>query len=92
MGGLAGYEAWRWIFIMEGLLTVVIGIMGYIFMVNFPEESHNSWGFLTEKERDFVIRRLNRDRADAETPSFSFRRFFRPVLDWKIWFYAICFL
>ncbi|KAH7416640.1 major facilitator superfamily domain-containing protein [Cadophora sp. MPI-SDFR-AT-0126] len=39
MGGLAGYRAWRWIFIMEGIITCLIGILGYIFMVDFPEQS-----------------------------------------------------
>jgi len=29
MDGLADYSGWRWIFIMEGILTCVVGIIGY---------------------------------------------------------------
>ncbi|KAK6378855.1 hypothetical protein LTS17_006558 [Exophiala oligosperma] len=91
MGGLGGEAAWRWIFIMEGLLTIIIGVLGYAFMINFPEESHKAWGFLSVKEKDFVIRHINRDRADAETPNFSWKRLFSAALDWKIWSFGLLF-
>jgi hypothetical protein len=33
----AGLAGWRWIFIMQGVITVVIGIIGWYFIVDFPE-------------------------------------------------------
>lgn len=77
---------------MEGLLTILIGVLGYIFMVDFPEEAHKARRFLSEKEKDFVLRHINRDRADAETPNFSLKRLFAAALDWKVWAFALCFL
>ena len=46
--GTAGYNGWRWIFILEGILTVCIGLFGYVFVVNFPEQvaKKPAWGFL----------------------------------------------
>lgn len=92
MGGLAGYNGWRWIFIMEGILTILIGIAGYVFTVDFPEKAHKAWGFLTKPEADFIVRRINRDRQDAEPENFAWRKFFRPALDLKIWGFALLFL
>ncbi|KAJ4244604.1 hypothetical protein NW762_014460 [Fusarium torreyae] len=91
MKGLAGCNGWRWLFIMEGILTILIGIAGFIFTADFPDQAHKVWGFLTEQESAFIIRRINRDRQDAETSSFSMGRFLRPALDAKVWGFALIF-
>lgn len=101
MNGLADYAGWRWIFIMEGLLTCVIGLTGYIFMVNFPSQSHKAWGSLSASESAYIVRRLNRDRGDADTETdvhedgslkINWRAFFVSGLDWKVWGFALSFL
>ncbi|CAK7226478.1 hypothetical protein SEUCBS140593_006253 [Sporothrix eucalyptigena] len=91
MAGLGGLEGWRWIFIMEGIITCLIGIAGFIFVVDFPDKAHKTWRFLTEQEGAFIIRRLNRDRQDAEPENFTLGRFLKPALDLKIWGYALLF-
>jgi sugar phosphate permease len=92
MAGEADYAAWRWIFIMEGIITCLIGIAGYIFMIDFPENAPKAWRFLSQPEADFIKRRINRDRQDAENENFSWSRFLKPALDLKIWVFALMFL
>lgn len=92
MDGLSNYAGWRWIFIMEGLLTSLIGFAGYIFMVNFPEQAHEAWGFLTQREGAYIVRRINRDRQDAGLDKFSFAKFLKPARDAKVWGFALMFL
>jgi hypothetical protein len=60
--------------------------------VDFPEKGHKAWKFLTLKESTFVIRRLNRDRGDADPEPFNLKKFLRPALDPKIWGFAMVFL
>lgn len=36
--GIGAIHGWQWIFIIEGGLTVVVGIMVYIFLPEFPEK------------------------------------------------------
>ncbi|EEH38746.1 hypothetical protein PAAG_08473 [Paracoccidioides lutzii Pb01] len=91
MAGLRGYRGWRWIFIMQGVLTVIVGIIIYIFLVDFPDKAHKAWRFLTKEECAFVIRRLNKDRGDADAEPFSIRKFLRPALDLKIWAFGMIF-
>lgn len=39
MDGIAGYAGWRWIFILEGLITVVLGLMCFLCLVDSPQLS-----------------------------------------------------
>ena len=85
-------STYRWIFIMEGLITIIVGILGFIFMVDFPENAHKAWGFLTEKETAFIVRRINRDRDDGEPEKFAWRKYLKPAKDLKVWAFAMLFL
>ncbi|KAG8418732.1 hypothetical protein J3459_012099 [Metarhizium acridum] len=91
MNGLAGLRGWRWIFIIEGVLSCVGALASYVFLVGFPEEADQSWNFITRQERDFIIRRVNRDRGDAVTEPFSLGAFLAPAADFKIWIFAFIF-
>jgi hypothetical protein len=50
MDGVAGLSGWRWIFILEGIATVVIGFIAWAIM---PTDL-GSAKFLTEEERQFA--------------------------------------
>ncbi|KAL5365022.1 major facilitator superfamily domain-containing protein [Aspergillus floccosus] len=91
MHGIEGLGGWRWIFIMEGVITGVIGILTIIFLVDFPDRAHKSWWFLSEKEARFVVRRINRDRSDGDEEPFKLKKFLSPCLDPKIWAFAMIF-
>lgn len=51
MDGIRGLANWRWIFILEGIVTTLIGIISFFFLADFPSEA--IW--LTEKEKDFIF-------------------------------------
>jgi MFS family permease len=57
MDGVGGYSGWRWIFILEGLLTVIVAFIAYFVMPDYPDTAK----FLTPREREFVIWRLKTD-------------------------------
>ncbi|KAL6237831.1 hypothetical protein BDW75DRAFT_248305 [Aspergillus navahoensis] len=54
MDGVGNYAGWRWIFILEGILTVLVGVVAPFAMYDFPETAT----FLTEEERKYVIHAL----------------------------------
>ncbi|CEJ62801.1 hypothetical protein PMG11_11288 [Penicillium brasilianum] len=94
MDELANYSGWRWIFIMEGILTCLIGLLGYVFMVSFPSQCHQVRWFLTPQESAYILRRLDRDRGDAdvEGEKFNWRAFLSAGLEFKVWGFALAFL
>ncbi|KAG7138693.1 putative transporter like protein [Verticillium longisporum] len=91
MNGLANLTGWRWIFIIEGIITCLLAFLGYWLLVDFPDSRRKTWNFLGERELQWVVDRVNHDRGDAKTPPFNARRFFAAGGDWKIWAYAMIF-
>lgn len=61
MDGICGYKGWRWVFIIEGLLTAVVAILCFFVVPDFPEEV--KW--LNEEEREFLRAKLARDAGKA---------------------------
>ncbi|KEF62402.1 uncharacterized protein A1O9_00374 [Exophiala aquamarina CBS 119918] len=64
-GGLTG---WRWIFIMQGILTVVITAAAYALTVDSPEMTLNQdycMTFLTQREIQLMVSRVKKDREDV---------------------------
>ncbi|KAG9231960.1 major facilitator superfamily domain-containing protein [Amylocarpus encephaloides] len=57
MDGSLGLRAWRWLFIIEGAITIVIAIISFWILPNFPRTT--SW--LTEEERALAVWRLEED-------------------------------
>ncbi|KAI1953800.1 hypothetical protein LOZ57_000141 [Ophidiomyces ophidiicola] len=58
LDGRAGYSGWRWIFIVEGAVTVAAAAASRFLIVDWPETA----GFLSDDERQLLAARL---RADA---------------------------
>lgn len=62
IGPRGGLEGWRWIFIIEGLLTVVCGAISYFFLAT----NLHTASFLTPEERQFAAKRLSGEVPNAE--------------------------
>lgn len=87
-----GRAGWNWIFIVEGLITCVAAMIGYFFIVDFPEFASKSWRFLTEKESAFVVARIQKDRHDAIPEPFTIGGYLKNALDLKVWGFAWLFM
>jgi MFS family permease len=61
MDGLAGIEGWRWIYIIEGIITIVVGIV-YLFLIADTWETAT---YLSERQRFLMKVR------DAKAAMFS---------------------
>lgn len=78
---------------MEGIITCLLGIGGYFLIVPFPDQQ--AWkakGFLTQREVEYVIAKVDEDRGDAITEAFTWGRFLRPARQLKVWGFALMFL
>lgn len=91
MDGLSNLTGWRWIFIIEGLLSCLIGIAGYWLLIDFPDSKRSSWRFLGARERAWIIAKVDTDRGDARVTKFSLGKYLRAATDWKVWAYAMIF-
>jgi len=101
MDGIGGLEGWRWIFILEGIVTVVVAIFSFWALYDFPDTA----SFLTEEERAFVVFRLKYQGQQtktspgaenglegavmrpqvAEADEFNWKYVTQALCDWQIW-------
>jgi D-galactonate transporter len=54
MNGVAGLEGWQWLFIIEGVPAVIVGVLIFFFLCDSPKDA--SW--LTNDEKTLLSRRL----------------------------------
>jgi hypothetical protein len=48
----------RWLFIIDGIITLPLAVMGYIFFPNLPQDGKKTW-WVTERERVISVERMN---------------------------------
>ena len=85
MNGIGGKPAWAWIFILEGLVTVVASVLSFWIIVDFPDDAT----FLTETERTVVIRRLQGDdQFSAAGERLRWKNIAASLMDWKTYLYS----
>lgn len=67
LDGSRGISAWRWLFIIEGAVTIFIALLAFFVLPNFPATT--TW--LTPRERQLAVWRLQEDigLADASSPT-----------------------
>lgn len=74
MNGVSGYTNWRWIFILEGILTCIVAGAAYFFISDFPSDA--KW--LTENERRFVLAKTGEhETADEKITGRDLVEFFK---------------
>jgi hypothetical protein len=82
MDGVGGKPGWAWMFILEGLATIVAGAASFFIIQDFPDTAR----FLSEPERAMVIRRLqNDDLFSTGGEEFKLRNIISSLKDWKTW-------
>jgi hypothetical protein len=61
MDYMRGYRGWRWVFILEGVLTCVVALAWFFAIPDFPEDV--KW--LNEEEREYMKVKLAKDVGDS---------------------------
>ncbi|KAF2111845.1 phthalate transporter [Lophiotrema nucula] len=91
MDGLSGVKGWEWIFIMEGIVTVVIAVSGYYCLPRFPDQElkRPSFRYLKGEELQYVVDRLAADRDDYQAEAFSWALYLAPARRPEIWAFGL---
>ncbi|OAL45688.1 phthalate transporter-like protein [Pyrenochaeta sp. DS3sAY3a] len=91
MEGTAGIRGWRWIFIIEGIITCVVAIAAWFIILDFPDRAEKK-GFLTPHEAAIMLRRIEDDRGDSVDDPLTWATFVHHLKDIKLWAYATMFM
>jgi ACS family tartrate transporter-like MFS transporter len=64
LNGVAGLAGWQWLFLVEGLPSIVLGVVVLRRLTQRPEDA--AW--LPDEQRAWLTARLARDRAESPSP------------------------
>ncbi|KIK65255.1 hypothetical protein GYMLUDRAFT_195081 [Collybiopsis luxurians FD-317 M1] len=87
MNGVGHRPGWAWIFILEGLFTVVFGVSSYF---TLPRSVDKAW-FFTAEEKNYVNARLLEDNVHREEERFTWKEVIEATKLPQVWFLAIAF-
>jgi len=86
--GKLGHAAWRWLFFIEGALTIAVAILAIFVLPDFPTTT--SW--LTPQERALAIKRMEEDAGvgdEQQTEQGAAKGLWLALTDWKVWWLAL---
>lgn len=90
--GVHGWAGWRWLFLIEGAITLCIGLASF-FMMPASAVQTKTWfrpkGWFTDREISIVVNRVLRDdpsKGDMHNrEAITFRRLFSALSDYDLW-------
>ena len=86
LNGANGWSGWQWVFLIEGIPSVIAGIVTLFYLTDRPEKAGH---WLTAEEQRLIAEDLERDRASLGTREHSM---FAALRNPRIWqFVAIYF-
>ena len=84
LNGVFGLRGIQWMFMVEGLIAVVVGIWAYYYLTDRPE--HATW--LPDDEREALMETIDaEDTAKAE--GHGPQRVLAALGNWRVWYFAL---
>jgi len=89
----SSWADWRWLFLIEGVITGVIGLVSWAYMPPGPTQT-KSWfrgrnGWFSEREEIILVTRVVRDdpsKGDMHNrQAITFRKFWYCLTDYDMW-------
>jgi sugar phosphate permease len=87
LDGVHGWQGWQWLFLLEGLPSVVVGILVLVLLDDGPHKA--KW--LTASERALVLRQLAEDET-AKAAGKLRHRFTDVFRDGRVWALSLVYL
>ncbi|KAI0895192.1 MFS general substrate transporter [Annulohypoxylon nitens] len=85
MRGVLGYSGWRWLFLLEALITLIVGLLSFGLMPPGPCQTANWFrgknGWFSPREETIIVNRVLRE--DPSKSDMHNRQPITPRLLWK---------
>ena len=91
LDGAHGIAGWRWLFLVEGVTTVGVGLMAPFCLMDYPSNCKK----LTPEERKLACDRLAADNisfTDGENHMSHWETLTGCLRSWRVWLLAIAYL
>ncbi|KEY72264.1 hypothetical protein S7711_00263 [Stachybotrys chartarum IBT 7711] len=92
MRGVLGYEGWRWLFLIEGIIMLSIGVWSIFMMAPSPTQTRGWFrpkGWFDEKEEKILVNRILRDdpsKGDMHNrQAITLKYLWNSLKDYELW-------
>ncbi|KAL6242361.1 hypothetical protein RBB50_010909 [Rhinocladiella similis] len=84
LNGVLGHQGWQWLYIICGIISLPIGVLGFFFFPDFPETTRAF--YITKEEAEWAQKRLV---ADGMKPlgasAWNRTKIFKIMAQWQFW-------
>lgn len=84
MQGIGGLRGWEWLFLLEGIPSVVVGFLVFVFLPNGPRQAE----WLNDREKEFIVAQVALDDAGKDELGKG-HRFVDAFTDFRVWALAL---
>lgn len=85
MNQVHGLSAWRWLFILEGIPSVLSSVLVWFFLPDYPETA--SW--LSVKEKDLAAQRMAQQGSHGNSAAMTKADAVSTLMEWRLWCHYI---
>jgi ACS family tartrate transporter-like MFS transporter len=78
MNGIAGFKGWQWMFMVEGVPSVILGLMVLKFLTDTPAKA--TW--LKAEQRDWLVKEMAAETGSPE--HHSLKEVLGTLISWKV--------
>lgn len=89
LSGAGGMAGWRWLFIIDGIFTLPVALIGFLIFPGVPDSPRPF--FLNEDDTKLAKTRLERFRI-RRPGKLSLDVFKRTLGRWHIWVFVFCYM
>lgn len=72
---------WQWIFLVEGIMTVLVALPGYYLLQDHPEKCR----FINDKEKEAIVKCKQRDGTLGGSQRLTLKETKQSLSDWQLW-------
>ncbi|PYI14794.1 MFS general substrate transporter [Aspergillus violaceofuscus CBS 115571] len=90
LNGVNGLAGWRWLFIIDGIITLPLALAGYIFFPNLPQDGRKTW-WITQDEHVLSVKRMDAVHRAGKSP-WTKAKVKRMFLSWHIYLLPLLYI
>lgn len=79
LDGAAGLEGWQWLFLLEGIPSVLLGVSVLYYLTDYPKDA--LW--LSDEQRDWLVTRMQHEEDTRRNRHNADR--LAALIQWRVW-------
>ena len=75
----AGLHGWQWLFLLEGIPSMMLGVVVYFFLTDYPKDAQ----WLADQEREWLVAHMQHEQQQRQ--QLHNADHLSAILHWRVW-------